>query len=146
MYTLIVDIHSILRYVVLILLIILIIRSISGTIAKKDFNPGNRKLALITMISFHFQLLLGIILYFTSPKVIFDTMTMKSTMLRFFALEHPLLMIIAIILITIGYLKAKKRNTSSSHRVLMIFGIIAFVLLIIGIPWPFREALGGSWI
>lgn len=146
MQQILVDVHSILRYLVLFLIIALIAQSITGISAKKEFSKANGKLALFTMVSFHIQFLFGIILYFTSSKVIFGTMTMKSTLLRFFALEHPLLMIIAIVLITVAYLKAKKRNAPSSHRLLLIYGIIVFVLLMAGIPWPFREALGVGWI
>ena len=146
MYEFIVDVHSILRYLVLVLLIIVIGQSIAGLTSKKPFKESNRKMALLTMVSFHIQFLFGIVLFFTSPKVIFDTMTMKSALLRFFALEHPLLMIIAIILITLGYLKARKRNAPSSYRILLIYGLIVLLLLMMGIPWPFRETLGVGWI
>jgi len=146
MYEIIVDVHSVLRYLALLFVILLILQSIKGTVSKNVFTPENRKLTLFTMIAFHMQLLLGIILYFTSPKVIFDTMTMKSALLRFFALEHPLIMVVSVILVTLAYIRIKNKDTYTAHRILLIYSIVVFILLMAGIPWPFRENLGAGWI
>lgn len=145
MYTFLVQSHSILRYVALVLLLILLINSLIGMINKSENSLQSKRISLYTMLVFHLQLILGIVLYFTSPKVIFDSMTMKNAMLRFFALEHPLLMIIAIVLITIGHIKAKRKSSSKSYKILFIFSLIALIILIAGIPWPFRESLGATW-
>ncbi len=97
------------------------------------------------MIMAHFQLLIGIALYFTSPKVVFSASSMKDAVLRFFLVEHPAMMILAIILITIGYVKANKAEDDlKKSRLLMIFFTSALILILAAIPWPFLN-YGGKW-
>lgn len=136
--------HSGLRWVALILLIY----SVFNAYSKKksgDFTDGDRKLTLFTLISAHIQGLLGLVLYFISPKVSFAEGFMKDSVMRFYAMEHILLMLIALVLITIGYSKVKKSTESSDKfkRILVFFGI-ALLLIIAAIPWPFRD-LGAGW-
>jgi len=140
-----VQIHSIVRYFALILLIFVMVKSYLGLKKGTVLTTHDKKLALFLMIAFHLQLILGLGLYFMSPKVIFGPNTMDNGLLRFFTLEHPLLMIISISSITIGYVKAKRRNDKSSYKALLIYGIVVLVLLIIAIPWPFRNELGTAW-
>jgi NADH:ubiquinone oxidoreductase subunit 2 (subunit N) len=112
----------------------------------KAFSKGDRKLALFAMIAYHLQFLFGIILYFASAKVVFVEGMMKNSVLRFFALEHGLMMVIAFVLITMGFSKAKKKdNDKAKFKTLAIFYTIALVVILAAIPWPFREALGGKW-
>ena len=89
------------------------------------------------------KLLVGLVLFFMSPKVQFGASTMSSSVLRFFTVEHSLLMVIAVILITMGYSRAK-RSTKPFNVAFNLY-LIALVLILIGIPWPFREALGAGW-
>ncbi|MCR9174028.1 MAG: cytochrome B [bacterium] len=141
MYGILVHLHSGLRWVVLLLLIYAIInaaRSISsGKYLKKD-----KMINLFTMISLHIQLLIGLILYIISPNVKFIDGWMKDSMLRFFALEHITLMIIAIAIITIGRSRAEKKleGTRNKHRAILISYIIGLILILVSIPWPF-----GRW-
>ena len=136
--------HSGLRWVALILLIYSVFNAFSKR-KDGDFTDGDRKLTLFTMISAHLQLVFGLVLYFISDKVSFSEGFMKNSVLRFYAMEHILLMLIAIVLITIGYFKVKKSTESSDKfkRILIFFGI-ALVLIIAAIPWPFRD-LGAAW-
>ncbi|MGH2623953.1 MAG: hypothetical protein ACRDE7_09825, partial [Sphingobacterium sp.] len=99
--------HSTLAIVLLIALIIAIIITIANYAGNK---PYNRKIALIGLISAHLQLVIGLIIYFVSPLGLssFSGDNMKESGLRLYFLEHPLMMIIAIVLITMGYSKAKK--------------------------------------
>lgn len=137
--------HSGLRWIVLIGLLITIITSIMGMAGQKEFTDKNRKLSLIAFISSHIQLLVGIYLFIVSPKVSLENM-MASTSYRFYSLEHPFMMILAIILITLGYMKAKRGTVSKQRfKTLAVYYGIALILIIAAIPWPFREALGGSW-
>ena len=80
--------HSGWRWIVLILLLAAVVKMHVGWKKKKSFVEGDRKLALFTMIAFHLQFLFGWILYFTSAKVIFVEGMMKSSVLRFFSVEH----------------------------------------------------------
>jgi multisubunit Na+/H+ antiporter MnhB subunit len=136
--------HSAIRWVAL----ILIIYSVFNALMKRksgDFTDGDRKLTLFTLISAHVQGLLGLVLYFISPKVSFAEGFMKDSVLRFYAMEHILLMVIALVLITMGYSKMKKSTESSDKfkRILIFYGI-ALLLIIAAIPWPFRD-LGAAW-
>lgn len=136
--------HSGLRWVALILLIY----SVFNALSKKksgEFTDGDKKLTLFTMISAHVQLLIGLVLYFISPKVSFSEGFMKDSVLRFYTMEHILLMLIALVLITMGYSKVKKSTESSDKfkHIIVCFGI-ALVLIIAAIPWPFRN-LGAAW-
>jgi uncharacterized membrane protein len=139
--------HSGLRWIVLILLLAAIFNAVSamnkGTYEKKD-----KMLNLFTMISLHTQLLLGLILYFVNHnhRINFTAGWMKDAMNRFYGMEHVLLMLIAIVLVTIGRKKAEKAtDTKAKHKKIAVFYTIALVLILAAIPWPFRTALGGSW-
>lgn len=146
MNSILVSSHSGLRWILLIFLIITSITAVLAWIGKKPMTDGMRKTALFTMIAAHIQLVLGLILYFTSPKVQLGDMgaTMKNAMLRFFAVEHLTMMLLAIILITIGYSKGKKLvGTEKGAKTLAIFFLLALVLLMVGIPWP--PKYGAGW-
>jgi len=137
--------HSGLRWIVLILLVLALVQAVSGWMNKKDFTEGNRKVALFALIFTHIQLLIGLVLYFISPKVAFVEGFMKNDVYRFYAVEHLSLMLLAIILITVGFSTAKKAGESIlKHKKIAIFYGIGLVLILAGIPWPFRE-LGAGW-
>ena len=137
--------HSGLRWLALIVIIYAIINAFTGVKQVKDFEKKDKMIGLMTLILFHTQLLIGLGLYFTSVKVSFTSGFMKDSLLRFFALEHPLMMLISIALVTIGYSKSKKESTSrGKFRKILVFYSIALLILLAGIPWPFRTALGVS--
>lgn len=139
--------HSGWRWIVLLLLVAAIIKMHRGWKGKKSFTTGDKKLALFAMIAFHIQFLFGWILYFLSGKVQFGEGWMKNEVFRFYGMEHVLMMTIAMILITMGYSKSKKKDTDvAKYKVVAVFYTIAFVLILASIPWPFRAALGGSWM
>ena len=129
--------HSGLRYVVLGLLL----AAIGIAFSKKD--AGTSKIYLFALIATHVQLVLGFILYFWSPKVNFSMM--KDAFYRFYSVEHITGMIIAIVLITIGYSKAKRMNTAKRHKTVLLFYSLGLLLILASIPWPFRAGLGGGW-
>jgi len=147
MYNALLHSHSGLRWIALILIIVAIFNAVksqnSGQYLKKD-----KMINLFAMIFMHIQLLIGLGLYFISPKVTFVDGWMKDGMTRFFGLEHILLMIIAIAIITMGRSKAEKKLKGSrdKHRKIMISYSIALILILASIPWPFRENLGAGWM
>ena len=137
--------HSVWRWVVLILLLAAIIKSFSGWKGKKEFTSGDKKLALFAMVAFHLQYLQGLILFFSSQKVNFDSGFMKNPVYRFFAMEHILMMTIAMILLTVGYSKSKKIiESDKKFKKIFVFYLIALLVVLVSIPWPFR-ALGAAW-
>jgi len=142
-----VHVHSVLRWVVLILMLAAIFKAFGGWRSKRAYTAADKKLAMFAMISFHTQYTLGLILYFISAKVQFVPGMMKNSMLRFYGIEHLLGMTIAFVLITIGYSKSKKLVESpAKFKKVFIFYLIALLIVIAMIPWPFRELLGARWI
>lgn len=140
--------HSGLRWIALLLLIITIVDSLVRMY--RPFKENEKKLALFTLISLHTQLLIGVILYFVSP-VISSYMErghiMKNADSRFFMVEHFALMLLAIILVTVGYSRAKRQSEHwTKHRMIFFYYLTAFILIMLSIPWPFREiAAGRGW-
>ena len=123
--------HSGFRYIVFILVLAAIVQSLTGWLSKKPYTDSNRKINLFALISAHTQLLIGIILYFLSPYVQFSSGTMKNPAIRYFTVEHWVMMLIAIALITIGYSKSKKALLPEArHKPVAIYYIIAFLIII----------------
>jgi hypothetical protein len=134
--------HSGIRWIVLILLVVAIITALSN---KSVYEKKNKMLNLFTMVFFHIQILLGFGLYFTSGKVNFHEGWMKEPAFRFFGMEHVLLMVIAMALITIGHSKSKKAATPAlKNKAIIVFYSLTLLLVLAGIPWPFRN-LGAGW-
>ncbi|MAC64114.1 hypothetical protein [Zunongwangia profunda] len=142
MYQTVQFIHSYWAYLVIIMLTIASISAIIGWVSGKEYSAGNFRISLFTLIVSHIQLLIGIVLFFVSDKTVWfnDQVSVSEIMsddtLRMYNLEHPLMMIIAIALITIGYSKHKKKLTSTpKFKTLAIFYTIALVVLLSRIPW-----------
>jgi cytochrome bd-type quinol oxidase subunit 2 len=131
--------HSGLRYVVLVLLLAAITTAYSKW---KNNNSDDSKIYSFALISMHIQLLLGLILFMMSPKVNFDMISDK--VFRFFSIEHAFMMLIAVVLITVGRARSRKAVAGNKHRTILYFYLMALILILIAIPWPFRN-LGGSW-
>ena len=135
--------HSGLRWVVLILLI----WAIANAFSAKHFEKKHKMVNLFAMVTLHIQLVIGLIQYFTSAKVQFSEGWMKEPLLRFYGMEHLAGMLLAIILITIGYSKAKRKESDADKfKVIRLFYSIGLIIILLSIPWPFRANLGGGWI
>ena len=133
--------HSGLRWILLILLVATIFSVAGKRNGKVQFTAQDKKLSLFTLIATHLQAVLGLFLYFISMKVEFSGNTMSNPVFRFFTMEHTLMMLIAIILITLGYGKAKKGNANG----VFWYYLIALIVILVAIPWPFRTALNAAW-
>jgi hypothetical protein len=152
MYNGLLHLHSVLRWVILILLLVALVRSFADR--NKAFSAGHRKTALFTMIAADIMFLIGIYQWIAGPwglKSIQDngmSNVMKNASLRFFAVEHFLGMLIAISLIHIGYDYTKKNvpDETKHKRILLFFGL-ALLIILISIPWPFRTVgAGRTWL
>lgn len=145
MYPILVSAHSGLRWLVLLFLVLAIFSSLSKWQGKKPYTANDKRFSLLALIFTHIQLILGLILYFISPKVRFSGDVMGNTMLRFYTVEHISLMLIAIVLITMGYSRAKRATTDiGKFKQTFWFYLIGLLLILISIPWPFRN-LGAGW-
>lgn len=124
--------HSLLRWVILILLIYTLIRSFQGKAGKE---------AKFLTITSHIMLLIGLAQWFFGSwglKLIQNVgmgEVMKNASQRFFAVEHTFTMIIAIVLITVGGVSVRKGKSNAKW-----FYLIALILILMRIPWPFMEA------
>ena len=141
--------HNFLRWIVVVLLIVTIVKSMSGLGGNKAFTNGDRKTALFLMISVDVQLLLGIVLYFTRNwnEVLTGGGFMKMPVQRFWAMEHAVGMIIAIALVHIGY-AATKSNKSDGAKFKKLFWctLLALIVAAAVMPWPFRiEGIAKPW-
>lgn len=137
--------HSGLRWIVLVLIVWALFKAVTGWSGKKEYQKSDRLAALFALIFTHIQLLIGLALYFISPKVSFESGVMESQVLRFFTVEHMSMMIIAIALITIGFSTAKRMSDSiAKHKRIAIMYGIGLLVIIASIPWPFR-GLGAGW-
>lgn len=135
--------HSGLRYVVLLFLVISIVVAFIGR--NNGSFKGLKTVALVALASAHLQLIIGLSLYFLKDWHLAFTIDgfMKAPNLRFFAVEHLSMMLLAIILITVGYSSAKRMtDVARQHRRILVFYLVALVLILASIPWPFRTDLG----
>jgi hypothetical protein len=136
MYTFIQKFHSGWAYLVLLLLVLAVINSFLGLSSKKDFTAKDRKIALFALIFTHVQLVIGFILYFVSPLGKDSLGQMKDAALRLTSLEHPLINIIGIVLITIGWSSHKKQESSNGKfKKIAIFYGLGLLLILSRIPW-----------
>ena len=141
--------HDLVRWLILLFGLWTLISAINGLAAKRNYTIADNRANFFFMLSMDIQLLIGLILYFSG--VWFDRLkhlgdNMKDPTLRFFTIEHGLLMIIAWILDHEGRISVKKAATPQSKfkKSLIYFGI-ALLLILIAIPWPFREAVARPW-
>lgn len=141
MYESILSLHSYWAAAALGLLFIAALNALAGLSSKRAFAEKDRKIALIALIFSHIQLVIGFILLFTSPKMdaakqLGMGAVMKNADLRLVLVEHPLINIIAIALITIGWSTHKKAADSNvKFKKIGYFYAIALVLLLARIPW-----------
>ena len=142
MYSALLHAHSGIRWIVLITVIAAFVNAFVRR--HEYFNQKDRKFNLVALISVHVQAIVGLLLYFVSPKVVFN---MSDSVLRFFSVEHLILMLLAIVCITLGHRKTRQvSGDAAKFRVVVRYYGIGLFLMLIGIPWPFREALGSGWM
>ncbi|MDN3204628.1 hypothetical protein [Algoriphagus sediminis] len=143
MYTGLLHLHSGVAYLALLALAIVFIYALFGSLSGKEFTEKDRKIAMVAFILSHIQLLVGLILYFVSPlgfQLLTSEGTMSNSAARLTALEHPLINILAIVIISIGYIRAKKISLSrAKFRSIYMAYAIGLVLVLSRIPW-------GSWL
>lgn len=148
MYTGFTHLHSSLRYILVALMLISIVLVFKAFRKKEGLPTGQFKLVKLTFILTHVQLLIGLVLYGISPRIhtVMEDFSLISANkeLSFFGVQHPVQMLIAIAIFTIGYIKAKKLSGLAQSKTLLTYWFIAFGLIFISIPWPFLKEFG-TW-
>lgn len=138
--------HNLLRWVVLLFGVLSLLTGLRGIGGKRPFTDGDKRTMLFFMISCDMQLLVGLLLYYF--KGYFDRFSggmgavMKDSVNRFWTVEHALGMIVAIIIVHIGYsgVKGKAPNASKFKKMLWC-SLLALIIIALMTPWPWR-ALG----
>ena len=133
-------IHSSLRWVVLTTLFIHLFLIYNGYFRNKPFTKFNKIFSHITVGFVHLQFVLGLYVYYTSEKTTLFLADIKGSMsiseLRYFAVEHSLIMLVAIIIITVGSFKSKRiEDERKKYKTQIIYFTIGLVLILAGIPW-----------
>ena len=130
------SIHSTLAYAVLAVVLIAVINAFLGLSSKRNFTKNDRSLSLVALILSHLQFVVGLVLWFVSPLGKEAMSQMSNAALRLTAVEHPLTNIIAIALITIGWSKHKKEESSNGKfKKIGIFYALGLLLILSRIPW-----------
>lgn len=145
--------HSYLRWLVLLLLSLNAIRSTRSWIQRRPRCSTDLRIDLATMISVDIQFLLGLALYlFLSPVTRIGgdlgwATVMRDATLRFWTIEHLSLMVLATFTVHLGRILARRTaDERARHRRTAVASIVALLLILIAIPWPFRSAIGRPWI
>lgn len=148
MYSFVLAVHNILRWVVIILAILALVRAYSGWLGKRDWTATDRKVGIFFASAMDVQLLLGLILYIVlSPttRTAFSDFgaAMRIADVRFFALEHIFYMVVAVVLVHIGTAMARKATQAvDKHRRAALWFTLAGLALVLGMPW-FRPLIPG---
>ena len=133
--------HSGWAYITLLILIFAVFNAFSGLASKREFKDRDLRISLFTLIVSHFQLLIGFLAYFFSAQ--FQYMrengmgaAMQERTIRYFVVEHPLMMILAIVLITIGWSRHKKQGEDKKKfRSIALFYGLGLLFILSRIPW-----------
>ncbi|MEO9964374.1 MAG: hypothetical protein ABJF11_01215 [Reichenbachiella sp.] len=146
MYTILLYAHSWLRWVILILALVNIYKSFAGYKGTLSYGKSDKGMAAAFVGCLHLTFLLGLILYFISPLAYpafgGSESVMKNATLRFWAVEHVFVMLLAIAAASIGKAKAKKAaNDVDKFKAQLIYFSIALVLMLSRIPWGEADRL-----
>lgn len=138
-------VHSTIRYIILLLALVVAVQSLLGVMTKKTFKGGNRVAALLLMIFCDLQLLFGLSLYFMKgwPQAFGSGNVMKNPVTRFWAVEHSVGMLVAIILVHIGYNVTKKTiNDEAKFKRLFWCSFVALAIFMAMTPWASKPVVG----
>jgi hypothetical protein len=149
MYSFILHLHSIGRWIVLLLLLIAIFNSLVA--GDRPFIRTDARTGLILVIVMDLMFLIGLSIWYFGDKgykmiqAMGMSAVMKNSATRFFAVEHISMMLIALILVHIGKVQGRKKiSDRAKHRRTMLFYLFALLIILLSIPWPFRFIGAGS--
>ncbi|NOS92295.1 MAG: cytochrome B [Cyclobacteriaceae bacterium] len=139
MHSILLATHSIVRYFLLIVLIIVIVRSLMGWMNRSSYSKLDDKFSLGLFILTHTQLLLGFALFFISPLIIFSGAAMGDRVARYWLAEHNTGMILAIVLITVARISSKKmKDDVFKHKRMFTLNAIALLIILVMIGLSHR--------
>lgn len=141
MYIYLLSVHSALRWLVVIGIIYTLYRAYSGLLSTRNYSKNDNNARKYTVIFAHIQLVFGLLLYFFGPLTQYFmsnfSTAVKVKEIRFYGMEHSIVMILAIALLTIGSALSKKKSEDrSKFKTLAIWFTIAIILILLFTPWP----------
>lgn len=150
MYGFVLALHSLFRWLVLLSLLFAIYRAWHGWRTGRKFTPFDNKVRVTTATIAHLQLVFGIWLYCISPLITLFLQHFKETMhqrqIRFFGMEHSTMMLLAIVVLTIGSAKAKRKpGDKAKFKTMAIWFTIALLIILSSIPWAFSPMVSRPW-
>jgi len=145
--------HSTLRWLILAAGIVATVRAWSGRLGRRSWTRTDSLAARVFVMGMDIQLVVGVLLYGVFSPVVAAAMSraaiaMQNRGLRFWMVEHPLAMIVALALAHVGWLKAKRTTGPDAHRQASLYFTLAVLIVLASIPWPFfsyGRALLPSW-
>lgn len=142
MYSTLLPLHSLFRWFVLASLLFAIFRAYNGWLSKKTFSKFDNSVRHWTATIAHIQFIVGLLLYFVSPIIDYFLHNYKEAIhlreIRFFGMEHSLMMMTAIVVITIGSVKAKRKPTDTEKfKTMAIWFSVGLLIILTSIPWSF---------
>jgi hypothetical protein len=141
MYSSILTLHSWLRWVVILAGLVAFVRAASGASGRKSWRPSDDRAGFWFVVALDIQVTLGLAMYFFMSPITTEALkhlgeVMKNPALRYWAIEHPFGMLLAIALAHIGRARARKADSFRRHRVAAIFFGLALLAILASIPWP----------
>jgi hypothetical protein len=142
MYSLLLIFHSLFRWLVLASLLFTLYRAYRGWFSNKPYSKLDNTVRHTTATIAHIQLIIGLWLYSISPIIEYFLHNFKEAVherqIRFFGMEHSTMMLIAIIVITIGSSRAKRKLTDKEKfKTMAIWFTIGLLIILTSIPWAF---------
>lgn len=143
--------HSLLRWLVLTSLLYAIINAYRKWRSGAAFQKNDSIARVLTVIIAHTQLVVGLVLYALSPLVSYFWKNFSTAVherqVRFFGMEHVFVMISAIVVLTIGSAKAKRKTTDTEkHKTVFIWFAITLLLILSSVPWAFSPLVSRPWL
>ncbi|WP_163998616.1 hypothetical protein [Pyxidicoccus caerfyrddinensis] len=142
LYAVVLFLHSWLRWGVVVLGVLTLGRSLLGWLRGREWTRADRRIQVFFVSAFDLQLLLGMTLYFAlsplTPRSMEALRTNLSvSFLRFFSLEHPVMMLLALVAAHVASALSRRADDSQrKHRVWAVGLLMALLLIALGIPWP----------
>jgi len=151
MFPIVLTLHSLVRWLVLVSLLFAVYRGFRGWRSGSAFSAFDNSVRHLTATIAHIQLMLGLWLYFISPLTDYFLHHFKEAVhertLRFFGMEHSLMMFVAIVVITIGSAKARRKPTDNEkYKTMALWYTVGLLLILTSVPWAFSPLVSRPWL
>lgn len=153
MHDLVLTLHSLVRWAIVLVGVVAVARAWMGWRGNRLWAQLDDRLGVIFTSVMDLNLLLGLLLYFVLSPITTSALrdmgaAMSTSYLRFFTVEHTLVMLIAVVVAHVGRSRSKKAaDDRGKFKQAAIFFTVAMALVLLAIPWPFLSAgAGRGWL